>query len=70
MDAFREQLREDMVISRNLEEHVFQGAEKPGLRKLQFQNWYAGLLKQADVVIFEPRLKELAQSSGGCACCS
>ncbi|MBW2452754.1 MAG: cation transporter [Deltaproteobacteria bacterium] len=70
MDAFSEQLREDMVISRNLEEHVFQGAEKPGLRKLQFQNWYAGLLKQADVVIFEPRLKEPAQSSGGCACCS
>lgn len=69
MDSFRERLREDMIINRNIDDHVYAGINSPGERQARFQGWYAELQKNTEVIIFEPRLKSIGQA-GGCACCS
>ncbi len=69
MDSFRERLREDMIINRNIDDHVYAGINTPGERQARFQGWYAKLQKDTEVIIFDPRLKSLSQA-GGCACCS
>jgi len=69
MDSFRERLREDMIINRNIEDHVYAGINSPGERQARFQGWFAELQKSTEVVIFDPRLKSPGQASG-CACCS
>lgn len=70
MQAFRELLRQDMVINRNLEEHVFREISSPLERQKIFQSWYTDLVQTTDVVIFDPRLKT-ASAKGGCGggCC-
>ncbi len=76
MDAFRARIRDDMIISRNLEEHVYAGIIDTGAQQQRAQKWYAALQSNTDVVIFDPRLKALSQSggggcgSGGGGCCS
>ena len=75
MDSFRELLREDMIINRNIDDHVYDGAKSPGAKQAKFQGWYAELQKNTEVVIFDKRLKAISQSSGGgCGsgggCCS
>lgn len=70
MDNFRERLREDMIISRNIDDHVYAGANTPGERQAKFQGWYAELQKNTEVIIFDPRLKALGQGGSGCACCN
>lgn len=70
MQRFREALRQDMVINRNLEEHVFRGVTSPLERQKAFQSWYADLSKTTEVVIFDQQLKT-ASVRGGCGggCC-
>lgn len=70
MDSFRERLREDMIINRNIEDHVYAGINNPGERQTRFQRWYAELQKNTEVIIFDPRLKSLGQGGSGCACCN
>lgn len=75
MDAFRIRLREDMIINRNIEDHVYAGIEDPAQQQNKIQQWYAELQNSTDVIIFDQRLKALSQSSGGgCGsgggCCS
>ncbi len=70
MADFRERLREDMIINRNIEDHVCAGINDPQERQAKLQMWYAGLQKNTEVIIFDPRLKSLNQGSGACACCN
>ena len=70
MDSFRERLREDMIISRNIDNHVYAGANSPGERQAKFQGWYAELQKNTEVIIFDPRLKATGKGGSGCACCN
>ena len=70
MDNFRERLREDMVINRNIDDHVYAGMKSPGERQAKFQGWFAELQKNTEVIIFDPRLKSSGQGGGGCACCN
>ena len=70
MNNFRDRLREDMIINRNIDDHVYVGINSPGERKARFQGWYAELQKNTEVIIFDPRLKSLGQGGGGCACCN
>lgn len=70
MQSFRERLREDMIINRNIADHVYAGANSPGERQSKFQGWYAELQKNTEVIIFDPRLKSLGQGGSGCACCN
>jgi len=72
MDIFRARLREDMVLNRNIEDHVYAGLKNPGEQRNKLQQWYSELQNNTDVIIFDSRLKALSQSSGGCGggCCS
>ena len=75
MDVFRARLHEDMIINRNIEDHVYAGIENPAQQQSKLQQWYAELQNNTDVIIFDQRLKALSQSSGGgCGsgggCCS
>jgi copper chaperone CopZ len=64
--SFRERLREDMIINRNIDDHVYAGAKSPGAKQAKFQGWYSELQKNTEVVIFDKRLKAASQSGGGC----
>jgi len=76
IDRFREVLREDMIINRNIDDHVYAGAKSPGQKQAKFQSWYADLKKNTEVIIYDQRLKSVSQSGGGCGsgsgggCCS
>ncbi len=70
MAEFRQRLREDMIINRNLEDHVYAGISDPRERQIRLQEWYAGLQKNTEVIIFDPQLKALNQGGSGCACCN
>jgi copper chaperone CopZ len=70
MDNFRTRLREDMIINRNIEDHVYAGIEDPRQQQSQLQAWYADLQKETEVIIFDPQLKAVGQAGSGCACCN
>ncbi len=75
MDTFRARLHEDMIINRNIHDHVYAGITDPGQQKVKLQQWYAELQTNTNVVIFDSRLKAVSQGSGGCGsggggCCS
>ena len=75
VDVFRARLHEDMIINRNIEDHVYAGITNPGAQKSKLQQWYAELQNNTDVVIFDSRLKAVSQGGGGCGsggggCCS
>ena len=70
IDDFRELLREDMIINRNIDDYVYAGVKSPGERQSKFQGWYAELQKNTEVIIYDPRLKSLGNAGGGCACCN
>jgi copper chaperone CopZ len=75
MDVFRTRLHEDMIINRNIEDHVYAGITDPGEQNNKLQQWYAELQNNTDVVIFDSRLKAVSQGGGGCGsggggCCS
>ena len=70
MDNFRTRLREDMIINRNIEDHVYAGIDDPRQQQSQLQAWYADLQKETEVIIFDPQLKAVGQDGGGCACCN
>jgi copper chaperone CopZ len=69
MDAFRERIREDLIINRNIEDHVYAGVSDPQERQNKLQNWYANLQQNTDVIIFDQKLKSSSKGSG-CACCN
>lgn len=66
MEAFRTRLHEDMIINRNIEDHVYAGLSTPGEQQGKLQQWYTELQNNTDVIIFDTRLKALSQRSGGC----
>lgn len=70
MENFRNRLREDMVINRNIENYVYAGVTDPRARQDKLQTWYADLQNNTQVIIFDPKLKALSQGGGGCACCN
>jgi len=72
MEAFRNRIREDMIINRNVEDHVYAGVTDPRERQEKLQAWYADLKNKTEVVIYDQKLKAASQGGGGCGggCCS
>lgn len=70
LDSFRERLRDDLIINRNIEDHVAAGITDPQERQARLQSWFEELQKTTEVLIFDPRLKAVSQGGGGCACCN
>jgi copper chaperone CopZ len=71
-EAFKRTLKEDLVIRRNLDEHVSAGIADPALRQARLNAWYGELLGKTPVVIFDPVLKTAVEGGGkGCggSCC-
>lgn len=71
-EAFKRTLKEDLVIRRNLDEHVIAGIADPALRQARLNDWYGKLLEKTMVVIFDPTLKAAVEGGGkGCggSCC-
>ena len=71
MDAFRDRIREDMIINRNIEDHVYAEVVDERERQNRLQAWYADLQANTDVVIFDQTLKAAGKGGGGCGggCC-
>ena len=70
MENFRARIHEDMIINRNIEDHVYAGVTDPRERNQKLQSWYADLQNKTEVIIYDPQLKTVSQASGGCACCN
>ena len=69
--VFRDLLRDDLTIERNLDTHVFAGMTNPQLKQQRFQQWFSELQQSTEVVIFDPEIKALATGGSGCggSCC-
>jgi copper chaperone CopZ len=71
LDSFRAILREDMIINRNIENHVIAGITDQKKQQEAVQAWFAQLKENTEVVIFDPAIKAISLNrSGGCACCN
>jgi copper chaperone CopZ len=71
-EAFRRQLKEEMIIQRNIDEHVLQGESDQALVRLKLDRWFRDLTATVPVVIFDPALKAAVEGGGkGCggSCC-
>jgi copper chaperone CopZ len=69
---FRRQLKEDMIIRRNIEEHVLQGESDESLARQKIDLWFRELAAAVPVIIFDPALKAAVVGGGkGCggSCC-
>lgn len=71
-EAYKILLKEEMIINRNIEEHVLKSEGKSLARKAQLNSWYKKLARETPMVIFDPDLKAAVNTGGdGCggACC-
>jgi copper chaperone CopZ len=66
-DRFFTQLKESMIINRNIEQNVLTGLSNDREKQLRFSQWYQEILQNTNVVIFDPSLK-LAEAAGGSGC--
>jgi len=72
LELFARQLKEDMTINRNIEEHVLAGAKKANQRQTLLRSWYQQLVDTTPVLIYDPGLKQATEVGSGCSsgCCS
>jgi copper chaperone CopZ len=70
VEQFRDRLHQDMVINKNIENHVLAGITEENQRKQRLSTWYAELQSNTEVTIYDNQLKSASQTSGGCACCN
>lgn len=75
-ENFTRQIKEQMIIQRNITDHVLAGETVPQKRRALFEGWLEDLPGTIDVIIYDPQLKQLTRSAaGGCSggngsCCS
>lgn len=67
-ERFFQQTKEEMIINRNIEEHVLAGITQPNQRQARFNQWFQQLTEKAPVVIYDAGLKQATRSSGGGGC--
>lgn len=72
MEAFFKTVKEDMIIRRNIDDHVLVRVTDPRQRQQQLNLWFRDLLDGTPVVIYDEQLKQTAGPAGGCGsgCCS
>jgi copper chaperone CopZ len=70
-DQFFQQLKEDMIINRNIEDHVLDQIKDPRQRQQHYSQWFQALIDNAAIVIYDEQLSQSASASGGCggSCC-
>ena len=65
-DDFFRQTKEDLIINKNIQDHVLAGVVRPAQRQAQFNQWFQNLISNAPVVIYDASLKQTAGAKGGC----
>ena len=71
-ENYRRQLKEEMIIQRNIEEHVLQDESDEKAARLKLDRWYRDLSAAVPVQIFDAALKTAVEGGGkGCggSCC-
>lgn len=71
-EAFKQLLKEKLIINRNIDEHVLKGEYDSTLRQLKLDRWHSDLVANTPVTIFDPALKAAVEGGGsGCggSCC-
>jgi copper chaperone CopZ len=71
-ENFFKQMKANMIINRNIEQHVLADVSDERQRQLRFSQWYAEQQRTTRVVIFDPTLKKIETAAGaGCggSCC-
>ena len=66
-ERFFSQVRDNMIINRNIERNVIAGLTNDREKQLRFSQWYEQTQQQTDVVIFDPLLKQ-AEAAGTSSC--
>jgi len=66
-ERFFEQLKQGMIINRNIDQNVLAGLTDDGAKQQRFSQWYQEVLQSTNVVIFDPAIK-LAESGGSSSC--
>lgn len=74
-EQFMKRVKEDMIINRNIEDHVIAGLDNPLEKRQKVNQWYQQLVQETPVVIFDKQFKQLASgAASGCGsgggCCS
>ncbi len=67
-DRFFQQTKIEMIINRNIEEHVLAGVKDPSQRQARFNAWFQELIGNSPVVIYDTGLKRATSTSGGGGC--
>ncbi len=66
-DRFFTQLKESMIINRNIEQNVVAGLSNDQAKQKRFAQWYSETLLNTNVVIFDPAIKQ-AEAAGNSSC--
>ena len=66
-ERFITQLKENMIINRNIEKNVVAGLNNEPDKQQRFASWYQEALQNTSVVIFDPALKQ-AEAAGSSSC--
>ncbi len=67
-ERFFQQTKAEMIIQRNIEEHVLSGIKEPRQRQARFNQWFQDLIGQSPVEIYDVGLKRAASKTGGGGC--
>ena len=65
-ESFYRQTKEDMIINKNIQEHVLAGLSTPGERQTRFSQWFQDLIGNSSVTIYDASLKQATAAKGGC----
>jgi len=71
-EEFRRHMKEEMIIRRNIDEHVLQGESDENQARQKIDLWLRELAAAVPVIIFDPALKAAVAGGGkGCggSCC-
>ncbi len=66
-DRFFNQLKESMIINKNIEQNVVAGLTTDREKQLRYSQWYDVTLQNTNVVIFDPAIKQ-AEAAGSSSC--
>lgn len=66
-ERFFAQIKENMIINRNIEQNVFAGLSSDSEKQQRFSEWYNNTLQNTNVVIFDSSIKQ-ADAGGGSSC--
>ncbi len=66
-ERFFSQLKESMIINRNIEQHVVAGLKTDFEKQQRFSDWFQKTLQNTNVVIFDPTIKQ-AEAGGSSSC--